>query len=203
MGPDHSQLEIYEESRHGIMFQAQEKLLKLDAPPDALTTRDMFVPTCATCHMSGLNGAKVTHDPSDRLSYYLADPITKPRPNHDRAQLAMKQICNQCHTAPLIDRMFTDAEKVVGTTNEKVQAASDLMAALRKEGALAGPPFSQPIDFIYFDLWHYDGRTSKHGAFMGGADFVQWHGNYPMLAKSVELQSLAGELRRKHGSPAR
>jgi hypothetical protein len=99
--------------------------------------------------------------------------------------------------------MFTDAEKVVGTTNEKVQAASDLMAALRKEGALAGPPFSQPIDFIYFDLWHYDGRTSKHGAFMGGADFVQWHGNYPMLAKSVELQSLAGELRKKHGSAAR
>ena len=44
-------------------------LLKLDAPPGALTTRDMFVPTCATCHMSGLNGAKVTHDPSDRLSF--------------------------------------------------------------------------------------------------------------------------------------
>ena len=97
----------------------------------------------------------------------------------------------------------TDAETVVVTTNEKVQAASDLMAALRKEGALSGRPFSQPIDFIYFDLWHYDGRTSKHGAFMGGADFVQWHGNYPMLAKSVELQSLAGELRKKHGSPAR
>jgi hypothetical protein len=36
----------------------------------------MFVPTCATCHMSGLNGQKVTHDPSDRLSYYVADPIT-------------------------------------------------------------------------------------------------------------------------------
>ena len=32
------------------------------------------------------------------------------------------------------------------------------------------------IDFTYFNLWHYDGRTSKHGAFKGGADFVQWHG---------------------------
>ena len=58
---------------------------------------------------------------------------------------------------------------------------------LRKDGVLTGPPFSQPIDFVYFDLWHYDGRTSKHGAFMGGADFVQWHGNYPMLQKTVEL----------------
>jgi len=34
---------------------------------------------------------------------------------------------------------------------------------------------------------------------MGGADFVQWHGNYPMLAKMVELQSMAAALQREHG----
>ena len=200
LGPDHSQLEIYEESKHGVMFQAQERLLNLDAPPKSLTTRDMFVPTCATCHMSGLNGQKVTHDPSERLSYYLADAITKPRPNHDRAQLAMKQLCVQCHTTPLVDRVYAEAEKVVATTNERVQAASDIVDGLRKDGVLTTPPFTQPIDFVYFDLWHYDGRTSKHGAFMGGADFVQWHGNYPMLARTVQLRAMADELRRQHGS---
>ena len=78
LGPDHSQLEIYEESKHGVMFHAQEKLLKLDAPPRTLSTRDMFVPTCATCHMSGINGQKVTHDPSERLSY--SSPIRSPSP---------------------------------------------------------------------------------------------------------------------------
>jgi hypothetical protein len=199
MGPDHSQLEIYEESKHGLMFRAQERLLNLEAAPRALTTRDMFVPTCATCHMSGLNGQKVTHDPSDRLSYNLADAITKARPNKERAQAQMQQICNQCHTRPLIDRVYGEAEKVVANTNERVQDAATLMGALRKEGALTGAPFSQPIDFLYFDLWHYDGRTSKHGAFMGGADFVQWHGNYPMLARTVELRAQAEELRRRHG----
>lgn len=201
MGPDHSQLEIYEESKHGVMFHAQQRLLNLDAPPASLTTRDMFVPTCATCHMSGINGQKVTHDPSDRLSYNLADPITTPRPDKTRAQEAMKAICTQCHTRPLIDRVYTDAENVVASTNAKVQQATDLMAALRKDGVLTTPPFSQPIDFLYFDLWHYDGRTSKHGAFMGGADFVQWHGNYPMLAKTVELRAQADELRRRHARP--
>ncbi|MEP7304390.1 MAG: multiheme c-type cytochrome [Acidobacteriota bacterium] len=199
LGPDHSQLEIYEESKHGVMFHAQERLLKLDAPPKSLTTRDMFVPTCATCHMSGLNGQKVTHDPSERLSYYLADAITKPRPNHDRAQVAMKQLCLQCHTTPIIDRVYAEAEKVVASTNERVQVATDIVAALRKEGVLTTPPFTQPIDFVYFDLWHYDGRTSKHGAFMGGADFIQWHGNYPMLARTVQLRALADDLRRQHG----
>jgi hydroxylamine dehydrogenase len=203
MGPDHSQIEIYEESRHGVMFAAQRHLLKLDAPPKSLSTRDMFVPTCATCHMSGLNGQKVTHDPSDRLSYYLADPITRPRPNHDRTQLAMKQLCTQCHTTPLVDRVYSEAEKVVVTTNEKVQAATAIVTKLREDGILTTAPFTQPIDFVYFDLWHYDGRTSKHGAFMGGADFVQWHGNYPMLARTVELKAMSDDLRRQHGSRTR
>ena len=199
MGPDHSQIEIYEESKHGVMFQAQEHLLNLDAPPKTLTTRDMFVPTCSTCHMSGINGLGVTHDPSERLSYYLANAITERRPNYAQPQAKMRQVCSQCHTAPLIDRVYKQAEQVVQSTNERVQAAQDLVNGLRKDGVLTGAPFSQPIDFVYFDLWHYDGRTSKHGAFMGGADFVQWHGNYPMMQKTVELKSMAATLRREHG----
>ena len=199
MGPDHSQIEIYEESKHGVMFQAQEHLLNLDAPPKTLTTRDMFVPTCATCHMSGINGLGLTHDPSERLSYYLADAISQKRPNYAAAQAKMKQVCLQCHTPNTVDRVYTQAEQVVVNTNAKVKTAQDLMASLRKENLLTGPPFSTPIDFVYFDLWHYDGRTSKHGAFMGGADFVQWHGNYPMLQKQVELNAMAAELRRQHG----
>lgn len=199
MGPDHSQIEIYDESKHGVLFQAQRAQLNLNAPPKTLTTRDMFVPTCATCHMSGINGVGVTHDPSERLSYYLASEITEKRPNYAQAQAKMKQVCTQCHTPATVDRVYAQAEQVVQNTNQRVQQAKDLMAALRKDGALTGPPFSQPIDYVYFNLWHYDGRTSKHGAFMGGADFVQWHGNYPMMEKMVELQSMAAELRREHG----
>ncbi len=199
MGPDHSQIEIYEESKHGIMFQAQERLLNLDASPKTLTTRDMFVPTCATCHMSGINGVGVTHDPSERLSYYLANAITDKRPNFAEARAKMKQVCTQCHTPGLIDRVYAQADQVVQSTNQRVQTAQQLVNGLRKDGVLTGTPFSNPIDFVYFDLWHYDGRTSKHGAFMGGADFVQWHGNYPMLQKTVELNAMAAELRRQHG----
>jgi len=199
MGPDHSQIEIYEESRHGILFAAQNRLLNLNASPKSLTTRDMFVPTCATCHMSGLNGLKVTHNPGERLSYFLADPITKKRPQYTEAQQSMKQVCNQCHTKPFIDRVYTQAEQVVEATNQKVQKAQDLVAGLRKDGVLGTQPYQQRIDFVAFDLWHYDGRTSKHGAFMGGADFVQWHGNYELLKKQVELENMAAELRARHG----
>ena len=111
----------------------------------------------------------------------------------------MKQVCLQCHTPALVDRVYRQAEAVVASTNDRVRTAQDTVNGLRKDGLLAGPPFSQPIDFVYFDLWHYDGRTSKHGAFMGGADFVQWHGSYPMLQTTVELKAMVAELRRAHG----
>jgi hypothetical protein len=183
------------------MFSAQEKLLKLDVAPSKLTTRDMFVPTCATCHMSGINGLGITHDPSERLSYFLANAVSAKRPNYAQAQAQMKQVCSQCHTSGTINRVYTQAEAVVQTTNQKVSEAKALVDGLRTQGLVSGPPFSQPIDFIYFDLWHYDGRTAKHGAFMGGADFVQWHGNYPILRKTVELKEMAENLKKEkeHG----
>jgi hypothetical protein len=195
MGPDHSQIEIYEESKHGLMFEAQGSLMNLSRPPKQLTTHDMWIPTCATCHMSGLNGNKVTHDPTERLSYYLADAVSKKRPNYLYAQANMKQICLQCHTKTIPDRVYQQAEQVVESTNQRVGEAKAIVDGLKSDGLLKGPPFSNRIDFLYFDFWHYDGRTSKHGAFMGGADFVQWHGNYPMLSKMVELKALAQDLR--------
>jgi hypothetical protein len=199
MGPDHSQLEIYGESKHGVLFHAQRRLLNLAVEPKKLTTRDMFVPTCSTCHMSGLNGMSVTHDPSDRLSYNLFAEVTDKRPNHARAQAAMQDLCRNCHTQPVIDRTYEQAERIVEATNEKVKAAKAVVDGLRKEGLLGKGPFREPIDFAYFDLWHYYGRTAKHGAFMGGADYVQWHGNYPMLKHTVEIEAMARELRASHG----
>jgi len=197
MGPDHSQLEIFNESKHGLMFTAQQDLLNLAAEPRRLTTRDMFIPTCATCHMSGLNGLNVTHDTSERLSYWLFAEISEQRPNYARSQEAMKEVCAQCHTRPRIDQTFREAEDVVTATNEKVKAAKETMEKLRSEGLVGKQPFQTPLDFKYFDLWHYYGRTAKHGAFMGGADFTQWHGNYPLLSHTVEIKAMAEELRRQ------
>ncbi len=199
MGPDHSQLEIYNESKHGVMFAAQKHLLQLDTPPAKLTSREMFIPTCATCHMSGLSGMKVTHDTSERLSYWLFAEVSEKRPNYAQGQASMKEVCAQCHTRPVVDRVYTEAEQVVADTNQKVKGVADIVTALRKDGILTTPPFSQPIDFKYFDLWHYYGRTAKHGAFMGGQDFTQWHGAYPMLQHGVEIKAMAEEMRRAHG----
>lgn len=199
MGPDHSQIEIYYESKHGVLYDIQKKYMNLRARSKDLTVHDMPVPTCATCHMSGLEGLKVTHDVTERLSYWLFDPISEKRPTYAQGQAQMKEVCLKCHTTNNINKFFLEAEEVLKATNSRVAEGQEIINELRREGLLTPQPFDEPIEFLAFDFWHYYGRTAKHGAFMGGADFVQWHGNYELLAKLVEIKAMAEELRSSHG----
>ncbi len=203
MGPDHSQIEIYHESKHGVLFNAQKVHMNLAARPKNLTTKDMPVPTCATCHMSGLEGQKVSHDVTERLSYWLFAAHSEKRPTYQQGQVNMKETCLKCHTTGRIDQFYKDAEAVVDSTNAQVKQADDIMKGLREAKLLTPEPFDEPIEYLYFDLWHYFGRTAKHGAFMGGADFVQWHGFYEMNLKLVELKKQAEELRTAHGDKSK
>ncbi len=82
-------------------------------------------------------------------------------------------------------------------TNEKVQGITSVMDGLRKEGLVPSKPFTTPLQFEEFNAWHYYGRTAKHGAFMGGADFVQWHGNYELLRLRATIDEAAVALRAK------
>jgi hypothetical protein len=201
MGPDHSQIEIYGESKHGALFAAQRGSMNLAADPKHLSTRDMPVPTCATCHMSGLEGMKVTHDTTERLSFFLFAAVSTRRPSGDRGQIEMKEVCTKCHSHSRVELFYANAERVLAATNEKVKDAQGVMSALRTEGLLTPKAFDEPIEFTEFDLWHYYGRTAKHGAFMGGADFVQWHGNYELTRLRVEIDAKAAELRAARAHP--
>ena len=198
MGPDHSQIEIYTESKHGALFDAQRAQMNMGASPATLSTADMPIPTCATCHMSGLEGLKTTHDVTDRLSWYLFAPVSTKRPNYARGQNEMKEVCLKCHTRKHVDEFYAGAESIVLATNERVESMQALMGELRAEGLISAEPFEQPIQFLEFDYWHYFGRTAKHGAFMGGADFVQWHGNYELLKLMKEMEEMAAGLRAEH-----
>jgi hypothetical protein len=123
--------------------------------------------------------------------------VSTRRPGGERGELAMKEVCNKCHAASHTNRFFTEAEAVLTATNEKVRAATAVVAALRGEGLLTPERFDEEIEFLEFDLWHYYGRTAKHGAFMGGADFVQWHGNYELLHLAREIDHIAAGLRER------
>jgi hypothetical protein len=97
-------------------------------------------------------------------------------------------------------QFYDTAEVVVKATNDKVRHVTEVVADLRKRGLLTPEAFDEPIEFMEFDYWHYYGRTAKHGAFMGGPDFVQWHGNYELLKLSREIEAMAKEIAAKAGT---
>ncbi len=197
MGPDHSQIEIWRESRHGVMFVARRDKQQLETPGNQLTAAQTDTATCSTCHFSGLGGQGSTHDVGERLSYYLFAPVSEKRPNFDSARGKMRAICLNCHSNGHVDRFYAQADVTLQHTNELVKESQQIMDGLYKDGLLTKTNFDEPIEFLAFDLWHYFGRTAKHGAYMGGADFSQWHGNYELQVKLAELKADAAELRAK------
>src|SRR3990172_5556284 len=107
----------------------------------------------------------------------------------------MKSICANCHSNPFIDNVYSRADSVTEFVNSKVSEASAIMDGLVKDGIISNKPFLNQISFTAFDLWHYYGRTAKFGAYMQGADYVQWHGIYPMLKELNKLKEDAKRLR--------
>ena len=82
-------------------------------------------------------------------------------------------------------------------TNGRVSALLERMVEVEEAGLLTDAPFDEPLDFLFFDAWHYAGRTVKHGAFMDGADFVQWHGTYDLMNRLSEIEERIAALSRE------
>ncbi len=198
LGPDHPQMEIYEESAHGVMYATQGERWNWKQKPGRLTTQDMPAPTCATCHISGFGNQATTHDVGQRLSKFLFAAVTSDRPNNVEGREAMKSICANCHSPNFISNFYSKADSVTVFVNTKVKEASEIIEGLVKDGIITKEPFATQISFDAFDLWHYYGRTAKFGAYMQGPDYVQWHGIYPLLKQLNKVKEDAKKLRDEH-----
>lgn len=194
IGPDHPQYEIYIESPHGIAYHTGGEDWNWEAEPGTLTVSDFPAPTCAICHMSGFGPSGTTHDVGDRLTWFLFAPVSERRPGWQDNQVRMQGVCLECHNPNFIDDFYTDGDLLVAAINDWVEESEQIVAPLQEAGLLTSDPFDQPIDFVYFELWHHWGRTAKFGAWMQGPDYTQWHGAYELLADLAELREMSDEM---------
>ena len=81
----------------------------------------MPVPMCATCHLSGLDGLRVTHDTTERQSWWPFAPVSERRPAYDRARTEMQETCLRCDASSSVARFYEEAEATVAATNERVR----------------------------------------------------------------------------------
>lgn len=190
MGPDHPQMEIYNESKHGIAFKANRDKMNMENGKWIPGEDYNAAPTCATCHMSATKDLPVTHDVGMRISWNNRPPVSI-RPevsdkkmglpgakiSHKVRRKNMESVCLSCHGKSMVDAFYIQYEGLITLYNEKF-AKPGLRLMKAAKPLLKPVKFSNKIDFIWFEIWHHEGRRARHGAAMMGPDYTHWHGTY-------------------------
>jgi hypothetical protein len=206
LGPDHPQIEIYEESKHGTMYHAYKEKYNFDAAPGTWTPgTDYRAPTCAACHMSGSGKVMGTHDVTERLSWETQAPLTvrpqdfKPFPagtDWKTEREKMKNVCRACHGDSWIDDFYHGFDQAVQDYNEVYfKPAKDKLEELYEKGLLDKTKFfDERLEVDFYELWHHEGRRARMGAMMMAPDYAWWHGFYECKLRFANYMEEANHL---------
>ncbi len=190
MGPDHPQLEIYQESKHGIAFRANVDKMNLASAKWIVGEDYSAAPTCATCHMSATRDQAVSHDVGLRISWNNR-PAMSIRPEvsdqklglasaavgWEQRRAAMQDVCLTCHEKQWVSNFYVQYDAVIDLYHKKFAEPGLELMKLAKP-LLRPAEFSNPLDFTWYEIWHHEGRRARHGAAMMGPDYTHWHGTY-------------------------
>ncbi len=215
MGPDHPQIEIYLESKHGNIYAAEGNTWNW-SKENWKAGIDYRAPTCASCHMSAAPGVPSTHDVSSRLSWELEPPVSRHTDNTantlgtpisdgsswQEKRDRMKKVCRQCHSSEWTENYYKQFDIAVELYNKQYEEAKKIVDRLYDQGLLTKTSFDEPIEFKIYEMWHHEGRRARMGASMMGQDYVQWHGFYELLKDKVEIEHMAEELKEKSNKKA-
>jgi hydroxylamine dehydrogenase len=210
MGPDHPQVEIYYESKHGIAFRAYKEKLNLDSPKWVVGEDYSLAPTCATCHMSATRKQPVSHDVGLRISWNNRPAVSiRPEISDKKMGLptgdidwktrraAMQDVCLNCHEQQWVNNFYTQYDGLIELYHDKFAKPGLELYNLAKP-LLRPVEFSNGLDYTWYEIWHHEGRRARHGASMMGPDYTHWHGTYEVAKHFYgefipELEKLAKE----------
>ncbi|MDF1562288.1 MAG: multiheme c-type cytochrome [Deltaproteobacteria bacterium] len=239
LGPDHPQIEVWNESKHGILYHANREKLGMESDTWRAGIEYSTGPTCASCHMSAAGDQPVTHDVGERISWTLRPPIStklnmvifddnmKNDLNGDKPEMPavgsemvakdgqkrkvkgtltweqrrgkMQDVCQQCHQDGFVEGAYKQFDDVVELYNDKFakpcKAIIEELIAMKKISKVS---FDDHIEWIWWEIWHHEGRRARHGAAMQGPDYTWWHGLYDVAKHFYEkfvpeLERVAGK----------
>jgi len=193
-GASHPQKEIYDQSKHGVTFYSNIKKMNLDSGKWVVGEDYSAAPTCATCHMSATKDIPVTHDVGNRISWTLRPPVSvKIDKNYKmnkngiswvNRRRDMKNVCQACHGDSLINNFYNQYDNLINLYNKKFAIPGEMiMRALLANNLISNIPFDHKIKWIWFEIWHHEGRKARNGVAMHAPDYTQWHGMYEVAKK--------------------
>ncbi|MHC4367449.1 MAG: multiheme c-type cytochrome [Planctomycetota bacterium] len=214
LGPDHPQIEIYEESKHGAIYHAEGDTWNWSAAPGMWTAGvDYRAPTCSVCHMSGINGVPTTHDVTERLAWETQAPLTvrpsefKPWPAETDWKVErekMTKVCLACHSPAWAEGHFTRFDAVVANYNDTYyRPMKKLIDELYEKKLLnKDKALDEELEIEMYHLWHDEGRRARFGAAMMAPDYAWWHGFFELKKRAMAIEEKVEKLL-EAGEPAK
>lgn len=198
MGPDHPQWEMWQTSRHGVIYS---------------TLGSKMGPDCQACHMP-----KGSHDVSRGLTITSGSvPFAPAAAKKGRAE--MLAICTGCHAPAFATRELASGDAVGSQSRTLVKEAEGIIAALNDEGALDPMPDKRPphplsgnqlvldaqmlyedtshIERLLFKMKKYDLAKTIKGAYHQNAAYTHWLGNAELKMDLIDIKSEATRLRER------
>ncbi|WP_028580853.1 multiheme c-type cytochrome [Desulfogranum japonicum] len=201
LGPDHPDIEVYNNSKHGHIYNSEGGEWNYSSPTASWEPGDYRAPTCAVCHQSGIGELESTHNISERLKWNLwakrsnirnsSDPLSMLTGDGEKGRALMKQVCSNCHTKTHTDNFFEQTDNHIELYNEGYfDVADKMLKELKEKGLVKKNPWDDEFQKIYYHLWHHQGRRMRHGAAMGGPDYAHWHGVFELQQDLYELKHI-------------
>jgi hypothetical protein len=188
LGPDHPQYEVYQESKHGIAYNAHREEMALDSSKWIVGEDYTAAPTCATCHMSATANQDISHNIGLRIKWNNRPVHSKLSHETDKkwklssAEITaderrgkMIDVCLACHQQRFVDNFFTQYEALLDLYENKYAAPGEKLYKAAVAVLKTDPDyvkFNQAID--------WEGRRTRHAAAMMAPDYTHWHGTYDL-----------------------
>ncbi|GAB4185533.1 MAG: hypothetical protein Kow00108_22990 [Calditrichia bacterium] len=213
IGPDHPQIEIYLESKHGNIFKAHGDDWDLAYKSEKGEKIPLDAPVCTTCHMDANEYQESTHNVSERLAWE-SQMTWSYRTVWEQEKLGdwtvkrerMESVCKSCHAPEFVETYLLTADLVNLQYNEmrrqfvywtKKLTANGMIDRIKADGKFYSNPVlngwdEDPEHLMYYG-WHHEGRRFRMGAEMMGADYTQWHGVWEVQEDLMEVIKWAAE----------
>jgi hypothetical protein len=89
----------------------------------------------------------------------------------------MQNVCLNCHEKQWVENFYQQYDGLVELYHDKFAKPGLELYELARP-LLKPVEFANPIDFVWYEIWHHEGRRARHGASMMGPDYTHWHGTY-------------------------
>ncbi len=194
LGPDHPNIEIYLESKHGQQYLAHGDEWEWDSAPDTWQPGDYTAPTCAACHLSGIGELTTTHNVNERLTWDLMHPKsvirTGVRGDGEKGDKLMRKVCINCHGKTHTDVQRANLKNAVELYNIYYDGAVKMKEELKAKGLLKADAWKDGFQELMYYLWHHTGRRARQGAAMNAPDYAHWHGFFQVFQVYKDMEDI-------------